>query len=245
MQSVIQLIKQQIEPHLKQLPDITQQLVDQSLIKLDAINNKQYLGANTMLAVSLATARAIAKHNNSCLFESLGEYNSNYILPVPMMNILNGGVHANNNLDIQEFMIMPLSPTTFKEALRYGVEVFWALKSILKHKGVSTAVGDEGGFAPDLGSNQATIELLLEAIELSGLAVGKDIYLALDIASTELFKAGKYYLHAEKKILTAAEFIEYQLNLVNQYPILSIEDGLAEDDWSNWQQYTHCSFDKK
>lgn len=239
VQQLIQTIHRIIAPELQSISNVNQNKVDECLIKLDGTKNKNYLGANATLAVSLATARALAQDKKQTLFESLAnKATSNFILPVPLMNILNGGAHADNNVDIQEFMIMPLSSHSFSEALRYGAEVFQALKSILKENSLGTSVGDEGGFAPNLSSNEQAIELLLEAIHQAGFNPGRDIYLALDIASTELFKEGVYHLASEKRQLTPKEFIDYQANFVRQYPILSIEDGLAEEDWDNWSVYT-------
>ncbi|NJM28275.1 MAG: phosphopyruvate hydratase, partial [Pseudanabaena sp. RU_4_16] len=197
--------------------------------------NKSNLGANAILAVSLATAKAAAASLGLPLYRYLGGPLSN-VLPVPLMNVLNGGAHADNNVDIQEFMIVPSGAPSFKEALRYGAEVFAALQSVLHDKGLATSVGDEGGFAPNLESNQAALELLVDAIALAGYTPGKDIFLALDVASNELFKNGDYTF--DGKAHTAAATIAYYEQMIGKYPIVSIEDGLQEEDWANWQSMT-------
>jgi enolase len=207
--------------------------LDQALIALDGTANKSKLGANAMLGVSMAAARAAAQAYGLPLYRYLGGVNAR-VLPIPMMNVINGGAHAANNLDIQEFMIIPFGAKTFSSALQMGAETFHALKKILKSKGLNTAVGDEGGFAPDLGSNEAALALIIEAIEKAGYKPGKDIGLALDAAASEFYKKGKYVLQSENKKLSAQQMIEYYADLVEKYPILSIEDGLAEQDWDNW-----------
>jgi len=211
--------------------------LDQALIALDGTANKSKLGANAMLGVSMAAARAAAQAYGLPLYRYLGGVNAR-VLPIPMMNVINGGAHAANNLDIQEFMIIPFGAKTFSQALQMGAETFHALKKILKSKGLNTAVGDEGGFAPDLGSNEAALALIIEAIEKAGYKPGKDIGLALDAAASEFYKNGKYVLQSENKKLTAQQMIEYYADLVEKYPILSIEDGLAEQDWDNWEAMT-------
>ncbi len=214
-----------------------QEALDNFMIQLDGTPNKGRLGANAILGVSLACAKASALEKKLSLFNYLGAGNGN-LLPVPMMNILNGGKHADNNVDIQEFMIMPVGAKSFSEALRYGSEVFHNLKKVLKDKGLSTSVGDEGGFAPNLKSNEEALQVIVEAIGKAGYKVGEDIMFALDPASTEFFKNGKYELEGEGKSLTPAEMVDYYVDLVSRYPIISIEDGLAEDDWDGWKLMT-------
>ena len=218
--------------------DVTKQgEIDQLMIDLDGTENKSNLGANAILGVSMAAAHTGAIVTGRPLYHYLGG-DSAKILPVPMMNILNGGTHADNTVDIQEFMVFPFGARTFSEALRMGTEIFHHLKSVLKSKGMNTAVGDEGGFAPNLSSNEAAIEMILEAIEKAGYRSGKDIYLALDVAASELYENGKYNLESEGRLLSSEEMVEYFGSLVNKYPIISIEDGLHEDDWAGWQHLT-------
>ena len=218
--------------------DVTKQgEIDQLMIDLDGTENKSNLGANAILGVSMAAAHTGAIVTGRPLYHYLGG-DSAKILPVPMMNILNGGTHADNTVDIQEFMVFPFGARTFSEALRMGTEIFHHLKSVLKSKGMNTAVGDEGGFAPNLSSNEAAIEMILEAIEKAGYRSGKDIYLALDVAASELYENGKYNLESEGRLLSSEEMVEYFGSLVNKYPIVSIEDGLHEDDWAGWQHLT-------
>ncbi len=211
--------------------------IDNFLIELDGTENKEALGANALLGVSLAVAKASAEAHGRFLYEYIGGSNCK-ILPVPMMNILNGGKHADNNVDLQEFMVMPVGATSFSEALQMGAEVFGNLKKVLKAKGYNTAVGDEGGFAPDLKSNEEALEVIMEAIDASAYTAGKQIGIALDPASTEFFdeKTKKYKLDAEGKVLTSSQMIDYYETLCGKYPIISIEDGLAEDDWDGWQE---------
>ena len=211
--------------------------IDGLMIELDGTPNKAKLGANAILGVSMAVARAAAESYDLPLFQYLGGTNAKE-LPVPMMNILNGGAHADNNVDIQEFMIMPIGATSFMEALRYCAEVYHTLKGVLKAKGLATGVGDEGGFAPNLGSNEEALQVITEAIEKAGLVVGKDIVFAIDAASSEFYKDGKYHLAGEGKVKTAAEMVEYYAELCEKYPIYSIEDGLAEEDWEGWKLLT-------
>ena len=208
---------------------------DKKLINLDSTSNKSKLGANAILACSLSFTKCLAQLNNKELFQSLYE-NSEYLLPTPLMNIINGGAHANNGLDIQEFMIVPAGFGSFSESLRAGVEIFMNLKKILNNKNYSTAVGDEGGFAPDLKSNEEALDLICEAIEKAGYKIGKDIFLALDVAATELFSDNKYSYNSKK--LVTNELIEVYEKLVNEYPIISIEDPLDEDDWDAWSLLT-------
>ena len=211
--------------------------IDGVMIELDGTPNKAKLGANAILGVSMAVARAAAESYDLPWFQYLGGTNAKE-LPVPMMNILNGGAHADNNVDIQEFMIMPIGASSFMEALRYCAEVYHTLKGVLKAKGLATGVGDEGGFAPNLGSNEEALQVITEAIEKAGLVVGKDIVFAIDAASSEFYKDGKYHLAGEGKVKTAAEMVEYYAELCEKYPIYSIEDGLAEEDWEGWKLLT-------
>lgn len=218
--------------------DVTQQeKIDEKLLALDGTPTKSHLGANALLAVSLAAAKAAASFKKIPLYEYLGGVDAT-LLPLPMMNIINGGAHADNNLDIQEFMILPANFSTFGEALRAGVEVFHHLKRVLHDRNLNTSVGDEGGFAPNLSSNEEALEVILKAIEAAGYQPGKDIFLGLDVASNELFKEGNYHLTAENKILSAKEFTDYLARLASAYPIVSIEDGMAEDDWEGWRILT-------
>jgi enolase len=211
--------------------------IDRLMIELDGTGNKGRLGANALLAVSLATAHAVAREQGVGLYRSLGG-DGPFRMPVPMMNIINGGAHANNSVDLQEFMILPVGAGSLREAVRYGTEVFHALKAVLHGRGLNTAVGDEGGFAPDLPSNEAAIEVILEAIDKAGFAAGKDIYLGLDAASSEFYRDGKYVLASEGREFSAAEFTEYLAGWVAQYPIITIEDGLDESDWDGWKLLT-------
>lgn len=215
----------------------TQSTLDEAMIALDGTENKSKLGANALLGVSMAFAQAIAAQDNQPLFLTLDDHQA-HLLPVPMMNIINGGAHADNNMDIQEFMILPVGAPNFKEALRYGVEVFHALKSLLKASGLSTAVGDEGGFAPDLPGNEAAINIILQAIHKTGLKAGADICLGLDIASSEFYREGKYHLSSDNLSLTASEWTDVLSRWVDAYPIISIEDAMDESDWQGWDILT-------
>ncbi|MGB0956262.1 MAG: phosphopyruvate hydratase [Panacagrimonas sp.] len=214
-----------------------QAAVDAAMIKLDGSANKSKLGANAILAVSLAVAKAAADEKRVSLFRHLGGISS-VTLPVPMMNVINGGAHADNNVDIQEFMILPVGAPSFSESLRWGAEVFHALRKVLQGMGLNTAVGDEGGFAPDLKSNAAALDCLLAAIEKAGYKPGKEIYLGLDVASSEFYEKGKYQLHGEGKSFSSSEFADFLAKLCSKYPIISIEDGCSEDDWSGWKTLT-------
>ncbi|MBU5486037.1 phosphopyruvate hydratase [Clostridium sp. MSJ-11] len=214
-----------------------QVLIDKTMIELDGTENKGKLGANAMLGVSLACAKAAAEYLGLSLYQYIGGVNAK-VLPVPMMNIINGGKHADNNVDLQEFMIMPAGASSFSEALRMSAEVYHSLKSILKSKGYDTGVGDEGGFAPNLNSNEEAIQVIVEAIEKTGYTPGKEIFIALDPASSEIFEDGKYNLKGEGKVLTPVEMVDYYANLVEKYPIISIEDGMAEEDWEGWKLIT-------
>jgi enolase len=205
------------------------------MIDLDGSDNKNRLGANALLAISLAAAKASAISEGRSLFRHLGDSTE---MPVPMMNIINGGAHADNSVDIQEFMILPVGAPNFAEALRYGAEIFHALKSVLKGKGLNTAVGDEGGFAPDLPSNRAALDTILEAIERAGFSVGDDILLGLDVASSEFFADGRYRLESEGRDFDAAGFCDFLADLVSNYPIITIEDGMDESDWDGWRLLT-------
>lgn len=216
---------------------IDQEGIDQTLIKLDGTENKERLGANAMLAVSLAVAHTAAAAEELPLYAYLGG-NAPMRLPIPLMNVINGGAHADNNVDFQEFMIVPHGAPSFKEALRWGTEVFHGLKSELKQRGLATSVGDEGGFAPHLPSNVAAIEFILTAIERAGFNTGTDISLALDVASSEFYREGHYRLQSEQLSLTSEQFVDYLNNWVRQYPIISIEDGMAENDWTGWELLT-------
>ena len=212
-----------------------QRALDQRMIELDGSHNKGNLGANALLAVSLAAAKAQAQAAGQSLFRHIGESTT---MPVPMMNIINGGAHADNNVDIQEFMVLPVGAPNFAEALRYGAEIFHALKSVLHGQGLSTAVGDEGGFAPDLPSNQAALDTIIEAIERAGFAAGSEILLGLDVASSEFFADGRYVLASESRDFDAGGFCDYLAGLVDAYPIITIEDGMDEGDWDGWQLLT-------
>ncbi len=222
---------------------VAQAEIDRLMIDLDGTDNKGRLGANALLAVSLANAHAVARELGVGLYQLLGS-GSSYQMPVPMMNIINGGVHADNSVDLQEFMILPVGADSLREAVRYGTEVFHSLASVLKGRGLNTAVGDEGGFAPDLPSNEAAIEVILEAIEKAGFSAGKDIYLGLDAASSEFYRDGQYVLASEGRQFSAAEFTEYLAGWVDQYPIITIEDGLDESDWDGWKLLTERLGDK-
>ena len=226
-----------IAPAVTGMDAADQVALDNCMIKLDGTANKSKLGANAILGVSMAAARAAAMAYDMPLYRYIGGINARY-LPVPMMNIINGGAHAANNLDIQEFMIIPFGAKSLTQAVQMGSETFQELKKILKTRGLSTAVGDEGGFAPDLESNEAAIKLIMEAVAKAGYKPGKDMGIGLDAAASEFYKSGKYVLKSEKKRLTAVKMIDYYESLINDYPILSIEDGLAEGDWDGWKKMT-------
>ncbi|MBU4209753.1 MAG: phosphopyruvate hydratase, partial [Proteobacteria bacterium] len=226
-----------IAPAVRGMDAANQMTLDNFMIELDGTSNKSKLGANAILSVSMAASRAAASAYGLPLYRYLGGINARY-LPIPMMNIINGGVHAANNLDIQEFMIVPIGAKTFAQAVMMGAEVFHSLKKVLKDKGLSTSVGDEGGFAPDLKSNEDAIKFIINAIESAGYKPGKDVGLALDSAASEFYKKGKYILKSENKELKPENMIDYYENLIDKYPIFSIEDGLAEQDWKNWELLT-------
>ena len=219
-----------------------QEALDRRMIELDGTENKERLGANAILGVSMAAAHAAAQEQAMPLYQYLGD--GNYRLPVPMMNIINGGEHADNSVDFQEFMILPVGAANMREAVRYGAEVFHALKKVLHGRGLATAVGDEGGFAPDLPSNEAAIEVILEAIEKAGYKAGQDIYLGMDVASSELYEGGKYVLKGEGRTLDADGMVDLLLDWVGKYPIITIEDGLAEGDWAGWKTMSERMGDK-
>ncbi len=233
VQKAVGHINGEIQEALVELDVTAQTEIDQTMIALDGTEMKSRLGANAILAVSMATAKAAANELEMPLYRYLGGAGA-MEMPVPMMNIINGGEHADNNVDLQEFLIIPAGAPSLTEAVRYGAEVFHALKSVLKKKGLNTAVGDEGGFAPDLASNEAAIEVILQAIENAGFKAGKDIWLGIDAASSEFYKDGKYDIASEGKKLDSAQFVDYLAAWVEKYPILSIEDGLAENDWEGW-----------
>jgi enolase len=214
-----------------------QRAIDLALIDLDGTPNKSRLGANATLAVSLAVAKAAALESDLALFQYLGGVNA-HVLPVPMLNVINGGAHANNSIDFQEFMLMPVGAASYSEALRWGAEAYHSLKSMLNERGMSTAVGDEGGFAPDLPDNETAVRILVEAIERSGRAPGSEVAIGLDPAASELWSDGTYHLEGEGRKLSPAELVDYWCDLLSKYPIVSIEDGMAEEDWDGWQELT-------
>lgn len=230
-------VNEKIAPQLFGLNVTYQNVIDEKMIELDGTANKSNLGANAILGVSMAAAHAAATFLNIPLYNYLGGFNAN-VLPVPMMNILNGGDHADNNVDIQEFMIMPVTAPSFKEAVRISTEIFHSLKKVLQDRGLNTAVGDEGGFAPDLKSNEEALETIVEAVELAGYKIGEEIKLAMDVASSEFYEDGKYNLEGEGVVRTAEEMVDWYEEMVNKYPIISIEDGLDEDDWAGHKLLT-------
>lgn len=230
-------VNEKIAPQLFGLNVTYQNVIDEKMIELDGTANKSNLGANAILGVSMAAAHAAATFLNIPLYNYLGGFNAN-VLPVPMMNILNGGDHADNNVDIQEFMIMPVTAPSFKEAVRISTEIFHSLKKVLQDRGLNTAVGDEGGFAPDLKSNEEALETIVEAVELAGYKIGEEIKLAMDVASSEFYEDGKYNLQGEGVVRTAEEMVDWYEEMVNKYPIISIEDGLDEDDWAGHKLLT-------
>jgi enolase len=235
VQTAVNNVNTLITDHLVGMNANNQADIDQAMIDLDGSPNKSNLGANAILGVSMAVARAAAGSADQPLYSYLGNEQSN-MLPIPMMNILNGGSHADNNVDIQEFMVFPIGANSFSSALQMGVETFHHLKSVLQKKGLNTSVGDEGGFAPNLRSNAEAVEVILEAIEKTPYTLGKDLFLALDVAASEIYKNGLYHLASEDKQYSSEEMVAYLTSLANQYPIISIEDGLDENDWQGWQQ---------
>lgn len=245
VQKALHHITDVIFPALKNKNVLDQKEIDNTLIALDGTPLKTHLGANALLAVSLACARAAAQASDLPLYRYLSQLTQEPIsLPVPMLNIVNGGAHADNSVDVQEFMILPSGAPNFAESMRYGVEIYHSLKSVLKAKGLNTNVGDEGGFAPDLPSNTAALELILSAIEKAGLVAGKDVYLGLDIAASEFYKDGKYVLASEKKSLSSAQWLEMLADWAKNYPIISIEDAMDEQDWEGWAQLTSALSNK-
>ncbi|WP_017185535.1 phosphopyruvate hydratase [Alkalibacillus haloalkaliphilus] len=237
VETAVENVNEIIAPELVGFDATEQLIIDQALIELDGTENKGRLGANAILGVSMAVAHAAADFQGTPLYKYLGGFSA-HTLPTPMMNILNGGEHADNNVDIQEFMIMPVTAPTFKEALRQGAEIFHALKKVLKDKGYNTAVGDEGGFAPNLKSNEEALETIVEAVEAAGYTIDKDIKLAMDVAASEIYKDGKYELKGEGVTRTAEEMVNWYEELVNKFPIVSIEDGLDENDWDGFKLLT-------
>lgn len=235
VEKAIAFVNDEIGPEIIGFDAQDQRLIDEAMIILDGTKNKSRMGANAILGASLAVAKASAESADLSLFRYLGGPNA-HVLPVPMMNILNGGAHADTNVDIQEFMIAPIGAPTFRESLRWGAEIYHALKSVLKKRGLATSVGDEGGFAPNLESNRAALDLILEAIEIAGFKPGKEIALAMDVAATEFHDNGKYTFEGASK--TSAEMIAYYTSLVDAYPIVSIEDPLNEEDWAGWSDMT-------
>lgn len=240
-------INQHIAPALSGKSSYEQQVIDQTMIDLDGTENKEKFGANAILAVSLAVAKAAALDKKIPLYQHISELNGTpgkYSMPVPMMNIINGGEHADNNVDIQEFMVQPVGAPNFREALRMGAEIFHSLKKVLSDKGLSTAVGDEGGFAPNLSSNEEALTVIIQAVENAGYVMNKDVTLALDCAASEFYKDGKYDLKGEGKVFDSEAFGDYLAELAAKYPILSIEDGLDESDWDGWASLTRKIGDK-
>ncbi|THF73568.1 phosphopyruvate hydratase [Cohnella fermenti] len=237
VEKAVENVNSIIAPELIGYDALDQVAIDRKMIELDGTPNKAKLGANAILAVSIAVARAAADALNIPLSVYLGGFNAK-TLPVPMMNIVNGGAHADNNVDVQEFMVLPVGAPSFKEALRTGAEIFHSLKSVLKAKGLNTAVGDEGGFAPNFGSNEEALSTIIEAIEKAGYKPGVDVFLGMDVASTEFFKDGKYHLEGEGKSFTPAEFVDLLASWVDKYPLITIEDGCSEDDWEGWKLLT-------
>ncbi|GGN64693.1 MULTISPECIES: phosphopyruvate hydratase [Oceanobacillus] len=237
VEKAVNNVNEVIAPELIGLDVTRQNIIDALLIELDGTENKGKLGANAVLGVSMAAAHAASSYLDIPLYNYLGGFNAN-VLPTPMMNILNGGEHADNNVDIQEFMIMPVAAPTFKEALRVGAEIFHALKKVLADKGLNTAVGDEGGFAPNLGSNEEALQTIIEAIEAAGYKPGEEVQLAMDVAASEMFEDGKYNFKGEGVVRTSEEMVEWYEQMVDKYPIVSIEDGFDEDDWDGFKLLT-------
>ncbi|MEC5425351.1 phosphopyruvate hydratase [Virgibacillus sp. C22-A2] len=233
----VQNVNETIAPEILGIDVTRQNIIDTIMVELDGTENKSNLGANAILGVSMAAAHAASSYLEVPLYNYLGGFNAN-ILPTPMMNIVNGGEHADNNVDIQEFMIMPVGAPTFQEALRTGAEIFHSLKNVLKSKGYNTAVGDEGGFAPNLGSNEEALQTIVEAIEAAGYKPGEEIMLAMDVAASEIYEDGKYNLKGEGVVRTSSEMVDWYEEMVNKYPIISIEDGLDENDWEGFKLLT-------
>ena len=233
----VQFVNTEINDALEGYDAEDQRAVDYAMIDLDGTPNKGRLGANAILAVSLATAKAAAMESDMPLYSYIGGVNA-HVLPVPMLNVVNGGVHAKNSIDFQEFMVMPIGAASFSQALQWGTETYHALKGVLAKRGLSTAVGDEGGFAPDLPDNETAVKVLIEAIESTGRTPGRDIAIALDPATSEIFRDGAYHLDGEGRVLSSAELVDYWVDLCDRYPIVSIEDGMAEEDWDGWALMT-------
>jgi len=243
VQTAVGFVNTEIAGVLAGFDALDQRTIDRELLDLDGTDNKGRIGANAILGVSLATAKAAAAHVHLPLYRYVGGANA-HVLPVPMMNVLNGGVHADNSVDFQEFMIMPVGAPSFSEALRWGTQTYHVLKNVLHDKGLATAVGDEGGFAPDLDSNEDAIKLLLEAIDAAGFRAGDDIAIALDPAVSEIYRDGAYHLDGEGKVLSADEMAAYWTRIVDTYPVVSIEDGMQEDDWDGWAKLTAAVGDR-
>ena len=243
VQNAVSNINEIIGPKLLGTDASAQREIDAEILSLDGTENKERLGANALLGVSLAVSKAAADDKNMPLYQYLGGVEAN-ILPVPLMNIINGGEHADNNVDLQEFMIAPAGASSFKEALRAGAEIYHALKKVLHGLGLNTAVGDEGGFAPDLKSNSQAVEVIIEAISEAGYEAGKDVFIALDPASTEYYEDGKYVLKSENRSLSSEEMVDFYADWTEKYPIFSIEDGMAEEDWDGWKMLTERIGDK-
>jgi len=237
VQQAVDNVNGEISVILEGFDALEQRAVDHAMIEADGTSDKSRLGANAMLAVSLAVAKAAADELEIPLYRSIGGANA-HVLPVPMMNVINGGAHALNSIDFQEYMFMPVGAASFSEALRWGTECYHALKSVLARRGLSTAVGDEGGFAPDLPNNEEAVSVLMEAIEVAGRTPGDEIAIALDPATSELWKDGRYVLEGEGRVLSPAEMADYWVDLASRYPIVSIEDGMAEEDWDGWADLT-------
>ena len=233
VKKAVEIINTIISDEIIDLDALNQKNIDDKMIALDGTPNKSYLGANSILGVSIAVAKAASNAKNIPLYEYLNK-DGIYTMPIPMMNIINGGSHADNNVDFQEFMVFPVGAESFSKALQMGTVVFHQLKNVLKGRGLNTAVGDEGGFAPNLKSNEEAIEVILTAIDKAGYTTGKDIFIALDVAASEIFDKNKYIIKSENKSLSSDQMISYYKNLIEKYPIISIEDGLAEDDWDSW-----------
>ncbi len=237
VRTAVSYVNTEINDELEGYEASDQRAVDFAMIDLDGTDNKGRLGANAILAVSIATAKAAAMESDLPLFQYLGGVNA-HVLPVPMFNVINGGVHAKNSIDFQEFMVMPIGAASFSEALQWGAETYHALKGVLNSRGLATAVGDEGGFAPDLPHNETAVQVLVEAIESTGRTPGRDVAIALDPAASELFRDGSYHLDGEGRVLSSAEMVDYWADLVSRYPIVSLEDGMAEEDWDGWSALT-------
>ena len=237
VQTAVDYVNGEISDALEGYEAEDQRAVDFAMIDLDGTDNKARLGANAILAVSLANAKAAAMESDLPLYQYLGGVNA-HVLPVPMMNVVNGGAHAKNTIDFQEFMVMPIGAATFSEALQWGTETYHALKGIFEKRGLSTAVGDEGGFAPDLPDNETAVKVLVEAIEATGRTPGVDVAIAMDPAASEFYRDGAYHLDGEGRVLTSNELVDYWAELCSRYPIVSLEDGMAEDDWDGWRRLT-------